>query len=64
MIKLAEITIWYVVANLVIMFVFTIVCAIGGGRDLVYLFRELWAKKVDELDDGSVSEKSSDAQKS
>ena len=54
MVEWAEITTWYVVVNLVIMFVFTIACAIGGGRDLIYLFKELHQKKVDELDDGRV----------
>ena len=56
MAKWADITTWYVVCNLVIMFVFTVVCAIGGGRDLVYLFKELHAKKTDEADDGRVVE--------
>ena len=56
MVKWSDITTWYVVVNLVVMFIFTIVCIIGGGYDLVYFFRELNKRKIDELDDGRVPE--------
>ena len=50
----AKITIWYVVINLLIMFIYTVITAIGGGFDLVYMFRELKRKNVDETDNGRV----------
>ncbi|MFH1615006.1 MAG: hypothetical protein ABIG61_07970 [Planctomycetota bacterium] len=52
----SDITIWYVVGNLLLMFFYTIVTAIGGGFDLVYFFKELKKKKVDVFDDGRVFE--------
>ena len=52
----AGITAYYVVVNLIIMFLFTIIAAIGGAFDLIYLFKELHVKKIDELDDGRVIE--------
>ncbi len=50
----ANITIFYVGINVIIMFIFTIVVNIGGCLDLIYLFKELAAKEADELDDGRV----------
>ncbi len=52
----SDITMYYVAGNLVLMFVFTIVAAIGGAFDLVYMFRELKNRTADELDDGRVVE--------
>lgn len=52
-------TMYYVVVNIIIMVVFTIVSAIGGGFDLTYLLKELKRRQVDELDDGRVIEDSS-----
>ena len=54
MAKWSDVTLWYVVINLSVMFFYTIVTAIGGAFDLVYLFTELKNKKLDELDDGRV----------
>jgi len=56
MVKWADVTMWYVVGNLLLMFFYTIVTAIGGGFDLVYLFSELHKKTADALDDGRVVE--------
>ncbi len=54
MLNWSQITIWYVVGNLVLMFFYTVVTAIGGAFDLVYLFTKLKDKKPDELDNGRV----------
>ena len=43
-----SVTMYYVVANVVIMFLFTIVTTIGGGMNLFYMFNELRKKNVDE----------------
>ena len=48
----ASITFWYVIGNIVLMFVYTIITAVGGGVDLAYLVRELRARAADPLDDG------------
>jgi hypothetical protein len=57
----ANITIWYAVVNVVLMFFYTILVSFLGGIDLLYLLKELKDKEIDELDDGrvinSVSEK-------
>ena len=50
----AIITTWYVVINLFLMFIYTLITAIGGGFDLFYLLKELSNKDVDEQDDGRV----------
>ena len=34
--------------------IYTVITAIGGGFDLVYMFRELKRKNVDETDNGRV----------
>ena len=54
MIKWSDITMVYVVGNLILMFCYTIVTAIGGAFDLIYLLKELKKKDVDELDNGRV----------
>ena len=61
----SQITIAYVLGNLVLMFFFTIVTAVGGAFDLKYMFQELHQKTIDELDDGRVihSEKTNESDK-
>ena len=54
MITWESITIWYVAVNLILMLIYTIVTAIGGAFDLIYLFTELKEKEIDEADDGRV----------
>ena len=56
----SDFSMYYVVVNIIIMVVFTIVSAIGGGFDLIYLLKSLHKKQVDELDDGRVIEDSSE----
>jgi hypothetical protein len=58
----ANITMFYVGINVIIMLIFTIVVNIGGLLDLAYLFRELAAKEADELDDGRVIDEESKEQ--
>lgn len=50
----ADLTIYYISINVLIMLIFTVVVNIGGFFDLLYLFRELSKKNADELDDGRV----------
>jgi hypothetical protein len=50
----ANMTIWYAVFNVVLMFFYTIVVSFLGGVDLLYLLKELKQKEIDELDDGRV----------
>ncbi len=54
MIGWEKITIWYVAINLVLMLLYTIITAIGGAFDLIYLLRELAEKEIDETDNGRV----------
>ncbi len=54
MITWENVTIWYVAVNLVLMFIYTVVTAIGGAFDLIYLFAELQQKEIDEADNGRV----------
>ena len=54
MLSWSQITIWYVAGNLVLMFFYTVLTAIGGAFDLVYLLSKLKDKKPDELDNGRV----------
>lgn len=50
----SEITMYYIIVNVFVMLIFTIVVNIGGMLDLLYMFRELANKKTDEFDDGRV----------
>ena len=63
MAKWSDITMWYVVGNLFLMFFYTIVTAIGGAFDLRYMFSELHKKQVDDLDDGRVVDDNMNAAK-
>jgi hypothetical protein len=56
----ANVTIWYAVVNVILMFFYTIVVSVLGGIDLLYLLRELKYKEIDELDDGRVIDESSE----
>ena len=50
---------WFVILNVLITAIFTIVVIIGGIADLKYLFTELKKAEIDITDDGRVVDKHS-----
>jgi hypothetical protein len=48
------ITVYFVFLGIIATGIFTTIAFIGGAFDLAYLFRELRAKEIDEVDDGRV----------